>query len=190
MSPDKGAREAILVAREAGVPLRIAAKLREPAEQEYFESQVEPLLSSDIEYVGELGHDDKLALVGGSFALLNPMQWPEPFGLVMIESLATGTPVVATPEGSAPEILTDGVTGYLRPDEDGLAAALVQAAELDRDRCRAEAENRFDTARMVEDHLRLYQRLIDDRRGFETSRTPEPATIPGVVTSKPLSVTT
>jgi glycosyltransferase involved in cell wall biosynthesis len=163
MSPDKGAREAVLVAQQAGVPLRLAAKLREPDEHEYFESQVEPLLSSDIEYVGELGHDDKLALVGESFALLNPIQWPEPFGLVMIEALATGTPVVGSPEGSAPEIITDGVTGYLRSDPEGLAEALAEAADLDRGRCRAEAEERFDTSRMVEDHVRLYQRLVDER---------------------------
>jgi glycosyltransferase involved in cell wall biosynthesis len=164
MSPDKGAREAILVAQKAGVPLRIAAKLREPDEEEYFASQVKPLLSSDIEYVGELGHDDKIELIGGSFALLNPMQWPEPFGLVMIEAMATGTPVVATPEGSAPEIITEGVTGYLRADEEGLAKALVDAQGLDRARCRAEAEERFDTARMVADHVRLYQRLVEDAR--------------------------
>jgi glycosyltransferase involved in cell wall biosynthesis len=125
---------------------------------------VKPLLSSDIEYVGELGHDDKIELIGGSFALLNPMQWPEPFGLVMIEAMATGTPVVATPEGSAPEIITEGVTGYLRADEEGLAKALVDAQGLDRARCRAEAEERFDTARMVADHVRLYQRLVEDAR--------------------------
>src|SRR4051794_33670059 len=97
MSPEKGAREAALVARAAGVPLRIAAKLREPAEQEYFDAEVKPLLCSDVEFLGELGYVDKLDLVGGSFALLNPIQWAEPFGLVMIEALATGTPVVATP---------------------------------------------------------------------------------------------
>jgi glycosyltransferase involved in cell wall biosynthesis len=163
MSPDKGAREAILVARDAGVPLRMAAKLREPAEEEYFESQVKPLLSSEIEYVGELGHDDKIELVGDSFALLNPMQWPEPFGLVMIEALATGTPVVATPEGSAPEIIADGVTGYLRSDHEGLVEALEEAQRLDRGCCRSVAEQRFDTARMVEDHVRLYRRLTEDR---------------------------
>jgi glycosyltransferase involved in cell wall biosynthesis len=171
MSPDKGAREAILIARAADVPLRIAAKLREPDEEEYFESQVRPLLSSEIEYVGELGHDDKIALVGDSFALLNPMQWPEPFGLVMIEALATGTPVVATPAGSAPEILTDGVTGFLREDEEGLAQALCDAPGLDRRRCRAEAEERFDTARMVEDHVRLYQRLVDERATASVDRS-------------------
>jgi glycosyltransferase involved in cell wall biosynthesis len=103
MSPDKGPREAALIARAAGVPLKMAAKLREPAEQAYFDAAVRPLLCSDVEYVGELGERDKLELVGDSFALLNPIQWPEPFGLGMIEALAVGTPVVATLAGSAPE---------------------------------------------------------------------------------------
>jgi len=160
MSPEKGPREAILVARAAGVPLRMAAKLREPAEREYFEAQVKPLLCSDIEYLGELGGHDKLALLGESFALVNPMQWSEPFGLVMIEALATGTPVVATPMGSAPEIIEDGVTGYLRKDIEGLAKALLAAAELDRSRCRAVACQRFDSDTMVGKHVELYADLL------------------------------
>src|SRR3954467_13953097 len=123
MNPDKGPREAALIARAAGVPLKMAAKLREPAEQDYFDAAVAPLLCSDVEYVGELGEQDKLALVGDSFALLNPIQWPEPFGLVMIEALATGTPGGATPAGSAPEIVEDGITGHLRGDGAALAEA-------------------------------------------------------------------
>jgi glycosyltransferase involved in cell wall biosynthesis len=165
MSPDKGPREAVLIARSAGVPLRIAAKLREPAEQEYFEAEVKPLLGVDIEYVGELGEKDKLELVGDSFALLNPMQWPEPFGLVMIEALATGTPVVATPAGSAPEIVDDGITGYLREDRPALAEALVAVADLDRSACRAAAVARFDTDRMIREHVQLYADLIGSDRG-------------------------
>jgi glycosyltransferase involved in cell wall biosynthesis len=156
MSPDKGPREAALVARAAGVPLRIAAKVREPAEREYFEAAVKPLLCSDVEYIGELGADDKYALLGESFAMLNPLQWAEPFGLVMIESLATGTPVVGTPLGSAPEIVQDGVTGFLRKGRLALAAALLDAADLNRAACRAAAWRRFDTERMVTDHLRVY----------------------------------
>jgi glycosyltransferase involved in cell wall biosynthesis len=164
MSPDKGPREAALIARAAGVPLKMAAKLREPAERQYFEAEVRPLLCSDIEYVGELGEQDKLELVGNSFALLNPIQWPEPFGLVMIEALAAGTPVVATPAGSAPEIVDDGVTGYLRTGCPALADALLAAADLDRPACRAAAESRFATERMVDDHVRLYTDLLDSRR--------------------------
>jgi len=160
MSDDKGPREAAIIAREAGVPLRMAAKLREPAEVEYFEAAVKPLLGQDVEYVGELGEEEKVELLGGSFALLNPIQWPEPFGLVMIEALATGTPVVTTPAGSAPEIIRDGVTGYLRRDKAALASALLEASSLDRERCRVEAEQRFSTERMVGDHVRLYERAL------------------------------
>jgi glycosyltransferase involved in cell wall biosynthesis len=160
MSPEKGPREAILVARAGGVPLRMAAKLREPTERQYFEAAVEPLLSSDVEYLGELGERDKLALLGGSFALINPIQWSEPFGLVMIEALATGTPVVATPRGSAPEIIEDGVTGYLRKDWSDLANALLKAADLDRAMCRAVACQRFDSDAMVGKHVQLYADLL------------------------------
>jgi glycosyltransferase involved in cell wall biosynthesis len=159
MCPEKGPRQAVLIARAAGVPLKIAAKIREQAERDYFEHAVEPLLGNDVEYVGELGPEDKLALVGGSFALLNPLQWAEPFGLVMIEALATGTPVVATPTGAAPEIVDDGVTGYLRNGQGALAAALLEAPDLDRSACRTAAVERFATERMVDAHVRLYRRL-------------------------------
>jgi glycosyltransferase involved in cell wall biosynthesis len=160
MSPEKGAREAILIARAAGVPLKMAAKLRDPSEREYFEAEVKPLLSSDVEYLGELGERDKLVLLGGAFALLNPIQWAEPFGLVMIEALATGTPVVATPKGSAPEIIEDGVTGYLRKDHEGLSKALLAATELDRAQCRAVACQRFNSDAMVGKHIQLYADLL------------------------------
>jgi glycosyltransferase involved in cell wall biosynthesis len=163
MSPEKGAREAALIARAAGVPLRIAAKVREPAECEYFGSQVRPLLCSVVEYVGELATAEKLELVGDSCALLNPIQWEEPFGLVMIEALASGTPVVTTRSGSAPEIVEDGVTGFLRGDLSGLAAALAAAPGLDRAACRTAAEKRFDTPRMVREHLDVYGDLLDGR---------------------------
>jgi glycosyltransferase involved in cell wall biosynthesis len=138
----------------------MAAKIREPAEREYFEGEVKPLLCSDIEYLGELGTDDKLKLVGESFALLNPIQWSEPFGLVMIEALATGTPVVATPRGAAPEIVDHGVTGYLRKDRQALAKALLDAAQLDRDACRAAACQRFDSEVMVRNHIELYTDVL------------------------------
>jgi glycosyltransferase involved in cell wall biosynthesis len=179
MSPDKGVREAVLIAREAGVPLRIAAKLREPAEREYFEAEVRPLLSSDVEYVGELGCADKLELLGGSFALLNPIQWHEPFGLVMIEALATGTPVVGTPLGAAPEIVDDGVTGHLRTGRRPLAQALLRAATLDRSACRAAAVERFSTERMVADHVRLYTEVVAGRNGRRSDRRrPQPGVAP------------
>lgn len=160
MCPDKGIREAVLVARHAQVPLRIAAKMREPAEREYFEREVRPLLSDDVRYVGELDAAQKYELMRGATALLNPLCWPEPFGLVMIEALACGTPVVATPCGAAPEIVDDGVTGFLRTGIPALATALRAARGLDRAACRAAALTRFTTSRMVRDHVRLYERLL------------------------------
>jgi glycosyltransferase involved in cell wall biosynthesis len=160
MSPYKGVREAILVARRAGVPLLIAAKMRQPEERDYFDEVVDPLLGGDVQYIGEIGDATKYDLLGRAAALLNPIQWPEPFGLVMIESLATGTPVVSTPSGAAPEIVDDGTTGYLRTGLDGLAEALAGAATLDRDVCRAAAVERFSTTRMVAEHLDLYAALL------------------------------
>jgi glycosyltransferase involved in cell wall biosynthesis len=160
MSPRKGVREAALVAHRAGVPLRIAAKIQDSTEREYFDSAVAPLLDSDVEYLGELNSTEKYALLGGATALLNPMQWPEPFGLVMIEALAAGTPVVATPAGAAPEIVDDGVTGYLCDDIEALAAGVARAGDLDRRRCRQEARSRFGADRMVAEHLDLYAGIL------------------------------
>ena len=194
MSPEKGPREAILIARAAGVPLRMAAKLREPAECDYFHTKVKPLLSSDIEYLGELGVADKLALVGSSFALLNPLQWAEPFGMVMIEALATGTPVVVTPLGSAPEIIDDGITGYLRSGRKALASALLDAAELDRAECRAAACQRFDSDIMVRKHVELYTNLINSeapslRRGMASTAVQKLSiSRPRVAAERPRSV--
>jgi glycosyltransferase involved in cell wall biosynthesis len=156
------------------VPLKMAAKIREPTEVDYFEHAVKPLLGSDVEYVGELGPEDKLALVGGSFALLNPLQWAEPFGLVMIEALASGTPVVTTPTGSAPEIVDDGVTGHLRTGGRALAAALLAAPDLDRRACRTSAVRRFATDRMVADHVRFYEQVLTGRRKAAPLPIPDP----------------
>lgn len=164
MSEDKGPREAIDIARHADIPLKIAAKMREEAEFDYYRSEVEPLLGGDIEYVGELDEPDKYELMGAAVALLNPIQWAEPFGLVMIESLACGTPVVATSAGSVPEIIDDGRTGFVRDRPDDLASCLQHAGDLDRAGCREAAETRFSTARMVADHIDLYNELIAQAR--------------------------
>ncbi len=164
MSPDKGLVRAIEVARRAGVPLRIAAKMREPAEHAYFDEVVRPLLGSEVEYVGEVGGTEKQALLEGAFALLNPIAWPEPFGLVMIEAMAVGTPVVATPCGAAPELVAPGVSGY--PPDDGatLARALIDASSLDRTAVRAWAREHFSSRTMVASHLRLYRHVLIERR--------------------------
>ncbi|MCU1517202.1 MAG: glycosyl transferase family 1 [Pseudarthrobacter sp.] len=158
--PDKGVLEAIHIARTAGIPLRIAAKMREPDEIAYFRSVIEPLLGSNEEFLGELGDSDKYRLMGEAMAFLNPIQWSEPFGLVMIESLSTGTPVVGTPIGSAPEIVDHGKTGYLAPT--GLLHRFLPlAASLDRAHCRDRALQLFSTERMVGNHLDLYAKLIE-----------------------------
>ncbi|WP_222719225.1 glycosyltransferase [Actinokineospora xionganensis] len=118
MTEEKGAHEAVKVAREAGQPLKIAAKMREPREHAYFKERIEPLLGGDVEYVGEARVSEAMDLPAGARALLNPIQWPEPFGLVMIEAPACGTLVVALRSGAAPEIVEDGATaGRLRPAE-------------------------------------------------------------------------
>jgi glycosyltransferase involved in cell wall biosynthesis len=160
MHPDKGVDRAIRIARQAGVRLVIAAKMREPVEHRFFEEVIRPMLGSGIEYVGEVGPEGKQELLAHAIALLNPIAWPEPFGLVMIEAMAHGTPVVATRFGSAPEIVIPGATGVLGDTDEELAAGIAEAAALERKQVRMEAEQRFDASRMVEDHERFYRRVI------------------------------
>jgi glycosyltransferase involved in cell wall biosynthesis len=159
MSPSKGIDRAIRIARLAGMPLVIAAKMRESAEEAYFDEVVRPLLGPGVEFVGEVGGDEKLALLGRADVLLNPIEWDEPFGMVMIEALAAGTPVVAAARGSVPEIVDDGVTGYVRNTDEELAATLADVGSLDRRACRRQAELRFSAERMVRGHLEVYRRL-------------------------------
>ena len=163
MSPDKGVHVAARIAREAGADLKIAAKMREPAEEAYFDAHVRPQLGDGVEYVGEVGGQDKLDLLAAATCLLNPIAWPEPFGMVMIEALACGTPILSTPCGSVPEIVCEGVTGFVRDTEEGLVEALQRVGELDRTWCRKDAQARFSTERMVADHVALYRQLVDDR---------------------------
>lgn len=160
MCAEKGIPAAIGAARRAGIPLRIAAKMSEPAELLYFEHHVRPLLGGDIEYIGEVGGAEKSDLLGGAVCLLNPIAWPEPFGMVMIEALACGTPVVATPMGAAPEIVEHAKTGFVCSGEDALARAVISSADLDRNDCRKVVAGRFSADRMVVDHLALYEKVI------------------------------
>jgi glycosyltransferase involved in cell wall biosynthesis len=160
--PDKGLLEAVVIARRAGIPLRIAAKMRQPDEIRYFREVVKPMLGPDDEVVAEVDDASKYRLMGEAVAFLNPIQWSEPFGLVMIEALATGTPVVGTPIGSAPEIVEQGRTGFLA-DAENLADLVPAAAALDRAGCRRAVEERFSAGRMVADHLQLYSELIERR---------------------------
>lgn len=165
MAPDKGARRAARIAQQAGMPLCIAAKMREPLEHEYFEAQVRPLLGGDIEYIGEVGGSDKYELLAGAAGLLNPIRWPEPFGLVMIEALACGTPVLTFPEGAAPEIVDDGVTGFMCDNRREMVEAVGRLDQIDRRKCRAAVEERFSTSRMVAEHLELFESLVSPSAG-------------------------
>jgi glycosyltransferase involved in cell wall biosynthesis len=161
MTPDKGIDTAIRVARAAGAPLVIAAKMREGPEVAYFRQHIEPMLGASIEYVGEVGGAEKLELLAGARCLLNPIRWPEPFGLVMIEALACGTPVITMAHGAAPEIVDHGVTGFLCHDYAQLAGALAGVASIDRSTCRAIAKERFSSDRMVAEHLELYREVVE-----------------------------
>jgi glycosyltransferase involved in cell wall biosynthesis len=160
MSPDKGVAAAVRIAHAAGRPLRIVSKMREPEERAYFETCVRPLLSRREDDVEELGLQDRVTVVGRAAGLLNPIAWPEPFGLVMAEALATGTPVIVSPKGAAPEIVTHGRTGFLfRGEPDGIEA-VARIPEIDRAACRADAEHRFSLQRMAADHARLYEAIL------------------------------
>jgi glycosyltransferase involved in cell wall biosynthesis len=160
MTPDKGVRQAIMAARAASRPLVIAAKVREKAERAYFAEQIEPFLGDDVMLVGEVGGLSKLKMLGAASALLNPIQWQEPFGLVMIEAMACGTPVIACSNGAAPEIVDDGRTGFLCDGHRDLVEAIGRIDEIDRSACRAAVSERFCTARMVADHLGLYHGMV------------------------------
>ncbi|MCS7006270.1 MAG: glycosyltransferase family 4 protein [Thermoleophilia bacterium] len=169
MSPDKGAHRAVAIALETGLPLKIAAKCREPDERRYFEELVRPHLGGDIEYVGEVGHAEKVELLMGARALVNPIDWEEPFGLVVVEAMACGTPVISTRRGAIPEIIDHGRTGILvdsyREMED--PAILELADSLDPTELRREVEERFSPERMVADYLEAYEATIESADALE-----------------------
>ena len=163
MVAEKGAHRAVLAAREAGIPILLAGKMREPWETAYFESHIEPLLGDGVEYLGEVPYEEKVRLLSDAKATLFPIRWNEPFGLVMLESLACGTPVLAFSEGAAPEVVADGRTGWLCRDESDMAVRLRAIDEIDRADCRKDVAARFSTARMTRDHLDLYERVLSSR---------------------------
>jgi glycosyltransferase involved in cell wall biosynthesis len=163
MHPDKGIDRAVHVARRAERELKIAAKMREPVERQFFDNVVRPLLGAGVEYVGEVSHDEKVDLLGGAAALLNPIRWTEPFGLVMIEAMACGAPVIATPRGAAPEIVAHGTTGFLASDDADLVAAVNAIDRIARTNCREHVESRFTMERMARHHENLYQRARNRR---------------------------
>ncbi len=160
MAPEKGAHRAMEAAYKAGVPLLMAAKMRESWEFDFFDRCIKPYLNDEIQYLGEVPHEEKLRLLAGARALLNPIRWPEPFGLVMVEALACGTPVLTFPEGAAPEIVEDGKTGFLCHDVADMAEAIGRVGSLDRSACRAAVEGYFSTTRMVAEHISLFETLL------------------------------
>jgi glycosyltransferase involved in cell wall biosynthesis len=159
-SPEKGLDKAIDIAKKLGMPLKVAAKI-DKADQEYFDTCIKPVLDSkDIEFLGEIGYPEKNEFLGEAAALLFPICWPEPFGIVMIEAMACGTPVIAYPFGSVPEVMRDGVSGYVVSDLDGAVEAVRKVDQLDRKQIRKYFEQRFTAARMPQDYLRIYERML------------------------------
>ena len=160
ISPEKRADRAIAIARAVGLPLKIAAKV-DRVDEAYFRSEIEPLLKQPgIEYIGEIDERRKPAFLGEARALLFPIEWPEPFGLVMIEAMACGTPVLAFRRGSVPEVIDNGVTGWAVDSMDEAMCKLGQVLALDRARVRRRFEERFSVARMAKEYAKVYGRLI------------------------------
>jgi glycosyltransferase involved in cell wall biosynthesis len=158
VSPEKGLDRAIEIARRTGVALRIAAKV-DPVDEAYFSSRIVPLLGAGIEFIGELSERDKPGFLGNATALLFPIDWPEPFGLAMIEAMSCGTPVLAWATGSVPELVEDGVTGFLVDSVDAAVDRTPAIATLDRMHVRRRFEGRFLASRMTQDYLTVYRSL-------------------------------
>src|SRR5437868_3270066 len=159
-SPEKGLDQAIAIARQAGMPLKVGAKV-DRSDAEYLESCIKPLLADrDIEFLGEIGFPEKNELLGGAEALLFPIVWPEPFGIVMIEAMACGTPVIAYPAGSVPEVVEEGVTGFIVPNADAAVKAIHKIESFDRAACRRRFEERVTASLMSSQYLRLYETLV------------------------------
>ncbi len=160
ISPEKGIEQAITIAGRAGMELRVAAKIDE-ADRAYYEEVVKPLLRQPhVTFIGEIDERQKDAFLGHAAALLFPIDWPEPFGMVMIEALSCGTPVIAFRRGSVPEVLEDGVTGYIVDDIDAAVRAVERLPLIGRLRCRQVFEQRFSSRRMAEGYLQVYERLL------------------------------
>jgi glycosyltransferase involved in cell wall biosynthesis len=174
ISPEKRVDRAIEIANRSGMALKIASKV-DSADRAYYEEKIEPLLqkaSSRVEFIGEIGDQEKNDFLGNALALLFPIDWPEPFGLVMIEALACGTPVIAYRNGSVEEVLEDGVTGFLVDELEQAARAVGRAPQLSRRLCREVFEKRFSAERMAHDYLAVYQRLVAQPRQAAASAPP------------------
>ena len=161
IAPEKGVDRAIRIAIRCGIPLKIAAKV-DRTDQEYYDSLIKPMMDHPlVEFIGEIGDHEKADFLSGAIGLLLPIDWPEPFGLVMIEAMACGTPVIAYNRGSVPEIIEDGKTGFIVEDEISAVADVGRLAELDRQAIRKHFEERFTARRMAQDYVKTYQGMID-----------------------------
>ena len=161
IAPEKGVDRAIEIAKRCGIPLKIAAKV-DRADQEYFDEVIRPMIDHPlVEYVGEIGDNEKSDFLSGALGLLVPIDWPEPFGLVMIEAMACGTPVIAFNRGSVPEIIDEGLTGFIVEDDISAIAAVANLPQLDRGNIRKQFEMRFTAKRMALDYLAAYRSLME-----------------------------
>lgn len=161
ISPEKRVDRAIRIANAAGIPLKIAAKV-DKADQDYYDEVIKPMLDlPGVEYIGEINERQKTAFVGNARAMLFPIDWPEPFGLVMIESMACGTPILAFRNGSVPEVIDDGLSGYIVDTEEEAVSVLKQTVRLDRRRVRRRFEERFSASRMAADYVSVYEKVLD-----------------------------
>jgi len=164
VSPEKRVDRAIEIAKQVGIPLKLAAKV-DRVDKDYFETVVEPLLRHPfVEFVGEIGEGEKEEFLSNAYALLFPIDWPEPFGLVIIEAMACGTPVIAYRGGAVPEVMEEGHTGFIVEGLEDAVDAVRRVPELSRKRCREVFEKRFTAARMAHDYLQVYERLINTRQ--------------------------
>lgn len=160
--PDKGTRECIEIARQTGIKLIIAGIIQD---QEYFDLQIKPHLDDDrIIYIGSVGPEKRDELLGGAYVLLHPINFNEPFGLSVVEAMACGTPVIAFNRGSMPEIIANGITGFLVNNLDEMAEAVVKTKQLDRFQCRKLIKERFSVDRMVQDYIRVYEKIIEQKK--------------------------
>jgi len=163
LTRNKGVDIAIRVARRVGLPLRIAGNIAgEEGDRFFFESQIKPQLDAEIRWIGEIGDAEKGVFLGNARALLMPIRWDEPFGIVVAEALACGTPVIASPRGSMPELIQPGRNGFLAPDEDEFVAAIQRIPEIDRAECRSDAVKRFSRSIMVGRYLELIYDMVQD----------------------------
>ncbi|CAG9199065.1 Glycosyl transferase [Paraburkholderia tropica] len=164
VSPEKGLDKAIRIAGQAGMKLKVAAKI-DKADRAYYEEVIKPLMAqSHVEYIGEIGEHEKREFLGNAHALVFPIDWPEPFGLVMIEAMACGTPVIAFKRGSVPEVIDNGVSGFVVEDEISAVAAVKRLPTLSREKVRGAFESRFSSKVMAKNYVAVYEEMLRQKR--------------------------